>query len=183
MATVAAVRHVAFEDLGILETLFAKRGDTVVYFDAPVANFTDSALQEADLLVVLGAPIGAFDDALYPFLSAEAECIRRRVASDKAVLGICLGAQLIARVLGAQVNPMGVKEIGFKPLELTNEGKQSPLRHLAGVPVLHWHGDCFGLPQGATSLAYTNVSHERGFSLGGKLLSLELSMESEIYCE
>jgi len=140
---------VAFEDLGVLADLFARRGDKVAYYEAQEADFSDAALQDADLLVVLGGPVGAYDDALYPFVAAEAECIGRRLASGKPILGVCLGAQLMARMLGAEVVPMATKEIGFSPLILTEAGRRSPLRHLENIPVLHWHGDRYVLPAGA----------------------------------
>nr|WP_314106581.1 hypothetical protein [uncultured Neisseria sp.] len=125
MAAIAVVRHVAFEDLGVLADLFARRGDKVAYYEAPEADFSDAALQDADLLVVLGGPVGAYDDALYPFVAAEAECIGRRLTSGKPILGVCLGAQLMARMLGAEVVPMVTKEIGFSPLTLTEAGRRS----------------------------------------------------------
>ena len=84
----------------------------------------------------------------YPFLAAEVALIRERLATRRPLLGICLGAQLIARALGARVRPMGRKEIGFAPLQLTPEGLASPLATLGAQPVLHWHGDQFELPAG-----------------------------------
>lgn len=180
MAEVIAVRHVAFEDLGILETLFAQRGDDVRYVDAPLADLGQPDLQNADLLVVLGAPIGAFDDELYPFLIQEVALIQHYIQAGKPVLGVCLGAQLMARILGAQVKPMGIKEIGFAPLKLTPAGEQSPLRHLRDIPVLHWHGDRFDLPEAATRLADTEICSEQAFSWGDKLLGLQFHLEADV---
>ena len=177
MAAIAVVRHVAFEDLGVLANLFARRGDKVAYYEAPEADFSDAALQDADLLVVLGGPVGAYDDALYPFVAAEAECIGRRLAAGKPILGVCLGAQLMARMLGAEVVPMATKEIGFSPLTLTEAGRRSPLRHLENIPVLHWHGDQFDIPAQAVALAATDACPHQAFSLGNQVLALQFHLE------
>ena len=169
MAAIVVVRHVAFEDLGVLADLFARRGDKVAYYEAPEADFSDAALQDADLLVVLGGPVGAY----------EAECIGRRLAAGKPILGVCLGAQLVARMLGAEVVPMATKEIGFSPLTLTEAGRRSPLRHLENIPVLHWHGDRYVLPAGAVRLAYTDVRGEQAFAVGDKVLGLQFHLEAD----
>ncbi|UOO82081.1 glutamine amidotransferase [Uruburuella testudinis] len=179
MAAIAVIRHLAFENLGILENLFTRRGDTFFYIEAPAADFTDPRLQSADLLVILGAPIGAFDEARYPFLNAETACIRTRIEAGKPTLGICLGAQLIARILGAAVAPMGNKEIGFSPLALTEAGTASPLRHLAGTPVLHWHGDQFEIPPQAAHLAASAACPHQAFSVGTHILALQFHLEAD----
>ena len=99
-----------------------------------------------DLLVVLGGPIGAYEEALYPFLATELRLLERRLAAGRPTLGLCLGAQLMARALGARVYPGARKEIGWGALSLAPAGKESCLRHLDGTRVLHWHGDTFDLP-------------------------------------
>ncbi|MGD7215700.1 glutamine amidotransferase-related protein, partial [Ralstonia pseudosolanacearum] len=121
MKTALALRHVPFEHLGVLESLLLGRGYAVRTLDAGLQPLPAEALAAADLVVVLGGPIGAFDDDRYPFLREETDAIARRLAARKPLLGICLGAQLMARALGAAVAPMcdNVKEIGFAPLTLT----------------------------------------------------------------
>lgn len=178
MAQIEVIRHVAFEDLGILADLFAQRGDTVAYTDAMTADFSLPRYQQADLLVVLGAPIGAYDEDRYPFLNPEIECIQSRLQHQQAVLGICLGAQLLARLLGATVQSMPAKEIGYAPLRLTEAGLASPLRHLAGLPVLHWHGDQFTVPATAVELADT-VAAPQAFAAGQKILALQFHLEAD----
>lgn len=177
--TAIAIRHLHFEDLGTLEPLLQSRGYAVRYVDAPTEDLRAPHIADAGLLVVLGGPIGAFDEAAYPFLADELALVRRRLDSQQPLLGICLGAQLIARALGAPVAPMGVKEIGFAPLALTAAGRDSPLAALSGVPVLHWHGDQFGIPPGAQCLAGTATCPHQGFAVGPQVLGLQCHLEAD----
>lgn len=86
------MRHVAFKNLGVLASLFARRGNKMTYYEASEADFPDAALQDADLLVVLSGPVRAYDDALYPFIVAEAKCIGRWLVAGKPILDMCPGA-------------------------------------------------------------------------------------------
>jgi len=113
MKTALAIRHLYFEDLGTLEPLLHEMNYQVRYVDAALDDLATLDVENPDLLVVLGGPIGAYDDVLYPFLATEQQLLRRRLASARPLLGICLGAQLIARALGANVYPLGRKEIGL----------------------------------------------------------------------
>lgn len=178
--TAIAIRHVHFEDLGTLEPLLHKRGYVVRYLDATVDDLTAINALAPDLMIALGGPIGAFDEGIYPFLAHELALIQRRVANRAPILGICLGAQLIARSLGAKVYPLGVKEIGFNPLQLTAEGRQSPLAILGDTPVLHWHGDQFDIPPDALRLAGTEVGVNQAFSLGDTVLGLQFHLEVDV---
>lgn len=177
MKTAVALRHVHFEDLGILETLLPDYGYTFRYLEPAVDDLSSVNLAECDLLVVLGGPIGAFDHESYPFLNAELALIRQRLQSKAPILGICLGAQLMARALGKPVGPMGVKEIGFSPLTLTPAGAHSVLSSLVGVPVLHWHGDRFEIPAGAHLLAETPICPHQAFALDDYALGLQFHLE------
>ena len=178
MPQTAALRHVAFEDLGLLGGVLAQRGHAVTYVDVPVADLADFDPLAADLLVVLGGPIGVYENHLYPFLDAETALLERRLAAGRPTLGICLGSQLIAKALGARVYPSGVKEIGWAPVTLTAEGRGSPLRHLESTPVLHWHGDTFDLPAGALRLASTAACANQAFSVGRTALALQFHAEA-----
>lgn len=179
MKKVIALRHIHFEDLGTLEPVLIEQGYQVQYIDPSVESLRHVGEQDADLLVVLGGPIGAYDEKIYPFLSDELELINKFLLAGKPLLGVCLGAQLIARALGANVYPLGVKEIGFSPLKLSEAGKESPLAALSGIPVLHWHGDQFDIPDGAIHLASTDVGQNQAFSFGTQVLGLQFHLEAD----
>jgi GMP synthase (glutamine-hydrolysing) len=178
MPSTLALRHVPFEDLGTLAPILARRGHAVRYHEVPIAGLADVDPFEPDLLVVLGGPIAAYDDEIYPFLEPEVELVARRLRSGRPTLGICLGSQLMARALGSRVYAAGIKEIGWAPLELTPEGHASSLRHLAGTAVLHWHGDTFDLPEEAVRLASTGGCKNQAFSWRKTALALQFHAEA-----
>lgn len=179
MKTALAIRHLHFEDLGSLQSLLHERGYSVRYLEA--ASDDLHIQEEPDLLVVLGGPIAAFDEREYPFLLDELALIQRQLQRRLPLLGICLGAQLIARALGADVASMGLKEIGFMPLTLTAQGRASALAALeqVPVPVLHWHGDRFEIPEGATLLAGTALCANQAFGVGEQVLALQCHLEAQ----
>lgn len=179
MTTALAIRHVAFEDLGTIHGLLRDRYIDVRMLDAGVDDLTKIDPLQADLMIVLGGPISANDEDAYPFLTEELRILEARLAADRPTLGICLGAQLMARVLGAKVYPTGTHEIGWMPVTLTEAGQHSPLAHLEdiGGQVLHWHGDTFDLPEGTERLASTQVAENQAFSKGTNLLGLQFHLE------
>src|SRR5580704_17439064 len=164
MPSCLAVRHVAFEDLGLLAPLVAARGYHVRYHEAGVDRFDAGTLLAPDLVVVLGGPIGVYEADVYPFLAGEVAAIAARLRANKPLLGICLGAQMMASALGARVAPGPVKEIGFAPLTLTPTGQSSVLALLGPSSVLHWHGDNCDLPAGCEHLASTVHCPVQAFS-------------------
>lgn len=176
--TVYAIRHVHFETLGTFEHQLETAGFVIDYIDVGEGGLSNFDPLEPDLLVILGGPIGVYEDEAYPFLKGELALIAARLASGLPMLGICLGAQLIAAALGARVAPTGVKEIGFAPVQLTEFGKTGPLRHLENVPVLHWHGDGFDLPDGADLLATSDVANQ-AFSYGPNILGMQFHPEAD----
>lgn len=177
MKTCMVVRHVAFEDLGGFAPILEAFGFSNRSIEAGIDDFTALDPLADDLLIVLGGPIGVYEVDRYPFLEAEIAFIGRRLQAGRPVIGICLGAQLMAAALGARVypNPAG-KEIGWGCLELTSEGKRE-LAELANVPVLHWHGDTFDLPDGATLLASTTLARHQAFTWGKAALGLQFHPE------
>lgn len=177
--TAIAIRHVHFEHLGALEPILGEAGYAVRYVEAPTASWVDIHVKRTDLLVLLGGPISVNDAADYPFLEPELALVRQCLAGGRAVLGLCLGAQLMARALGGRVYPMGHKEIGWSPLSLTAAGQRHPLRHLgaAELSVLHFHGETFDLPADAELLASTPLCRNQAFSLGKRALGVQFHPE------
>ncbi|KQT42085.1 glutamine amidotransferase [Aureimonas sp. Leaf454] len=177
--TTLVLRHVHFEDLGSFAGPLQDAGYDIRYSEVDDPDFCAGDPLQPDLLVVLGGPVGVYEGEAYPFIAVEREFIRARLREGRPTLGVCLGAQLIASALGADVFSSGVKEIGFSPLRLTAEGATGPLRHLASLPVLHWHGDTYDLPAGAANLASTAFIENQAFAIGSNVLGLQFHAEVE----
>ena len=172
------ITHVAFEDLGSFETILREAGFNIEYLNAGSDDLGVVSAKTDDLLIVLGGPISVNDIDEYPFIKDELKILTARLAADMPTLGICLGAQLIARALGAKVYPGQHKEIGWAPVKLTAAGSRSALRHLVGeeVRVLHWHGETFDMPEDAEHLATSELYPNQAFSYG-KTLALQFHPE------
>ena len=179
MKSCIALRHVRFEDLGTLAPVLRKRDFNVRYLEAGVDPMEQAEIEDADLLVVLGGPIGVYEAAAYPFLGHEIDVISNRLAALRPTLGICLGAQLMAKALGAEVAPGPAKEIGWAPVDLTAAGRKNALRYLDSLHVLHWHGDNLDLPIGCDNLAFTRNCPFQAFQKGPSVLGLQFHIEAE----
>ena len=175
--TCLVLGHVAFEDLDLLAPIIAAQGYDIRYLQAGVDRIDTAGVKTAELLVVLGGPIGVYEADTYPFIRDEIAAIRARFELDKPVLGICLGAQLMAAALGARVAPGPAKEIGWAPVTLTEAGKRSVLATLATTPVLHWHGDNCELPVGCERLASTEHCPVQAFRRQPWQLALQFHLE------
>ena len=174
------VQHIAFEHLGNLELVLRKHGYAINTFMAGIDEIGPIRKDDPDLLVVLGGPIGVYETDAYPYLETELQLIRDRIARNRPVLGICLGCQLIARALGADVYPGGTKEIGWAPLEIHGDVEGNVLAPMQdAAEVLHWHGDTFDLPTGATRLASSPVYPNQAFSYRDNVLALQFHLEVE----
>ncbi|MFA6172558.1 MAG: type 1 glutamine amidotransferase [Kiritimatiellales bacterium] len=165
------LQHVPFEGLGCIGPWLAGNGHAVsctrLWADD---NFPNTG--KIDGLIVMGGPMGVYDESVYPWLAEEKAFIKQIIAQNKPVLGICLGAQLIAEVLGAHVRKNDQREIGFFPL--TGDGKIFPAEFMA----FHWHGDTFGIPDGAVHLASSAACKNQAFIYRDKVLALQFHLET-----
>ena len=164
---VAVVQHVPYEGPGLIRQALLGQGLTVVV----VRSYAGDSLPDADRidgLVVLGGPMSLTESGRFPFLKAERRLIRTCVARGVPVLGVCLGAQLLASALGADVRADGLVEVGVGEVFLTDAGVRDPLlAHPDGrLPVFHRHQDTFTLPVGAQLLAVSSVYRNQAFRFG-----------------
>ncbi|MBL4792022.1 MAG: glutamine amidotransferase [Citromicrobium sp.] len=179
MKSAIAIRHVGFEDLGAFAPAIRDVGYQVHYWDIGEQDLWTLEPVKTDLLIVLGGPVGAYEDSAYPFLKEEIDILEQRLAAGRPTMGVCLGAQLIARAAGAKVFPGKAKEIGFAPIALTESGRASCLSPFAEDPMtLHWHGDTFDLPDGAERLASTEYCENQAFSMGPNVIGFQFHPEA-----
>ena len=165
------LQHVPFEGLGSMESCLRAHQHTIactqLWNGDPVP-----APDTLDGLIVMGGPMGVHDEAEFPWLAQEKALIRSVIGQNKPVLGICLGAQLIATVLGAKVQKNDHREIGFFPL--TGDGRHFPKHFTA----FHWHGDTFELPGGAVHLASSQACKNQAFQYNARVLALQFHLET-----
>ena len=169
------LQHVPSEDLAGMESWLLQRGHRITY----TRMWTSDAVPEpdkVDCLIVMGGPMGAYEESTYPWLRTEKRWIERAITAGKPIVGICLGAQVLASVLGARVFPHRHKEIGWHPVVPTTAGLASSWMQFAdGGPFMafHWHGDTFDLPPGAVHLARSEACEHQAFSYGDHVLGLQ----------
>ena len=170
-------KHVPFEDIGSIRSWLTTAGYTITctpFFKS--ANLP--ALEEIDLLMVMGGPMSVNDEKRYPWLVPEKQFIRQMVMSGKPVLGICLGAQLIASAMGAKVYPNSVKEIGWFSIYGVSSSDRSIFCFPQSVQAFHWHGETFDLPTGATHIAKSDGCENQAFQLGQSVIGLQFHLET-----
>jgi GMP synthase (glutamine-hydrolysing) len=170
MLTALALRHVAYEDLDGFGPALLDAGYAIEYRDALFDNQPFDPLAP-DLMIVLGSPSAVYERDVFPFIDEELEAVRTRITHERPVLGICFGAQLIANALGEKIHAGRTFEFGWSDLQLTEAGKNSPVRHFAknDRKVFHCHGDTFALPEGAERLASTPLYENQAFRYGPHL--------------
>ena len=170
-------QHVSFEGLGYIEHYLNQAQHQISYskfFASPCLP----SLEHIDALLIMGGPMSVHDHAEYPWLRDEIEFIRRFAATGKPMLGICLGAQLIANALAADVYANPEKEIGWHPISTSKHGKDQVFQFPSCIEVFHWHGETFSLPQGAICLAHSQGCAQQAFQLGRHIIGLQFHLEA-----
>ena len=175
------LQHVPFEGLGSIQTWLDTRAAAITstrLYQEP--RFPD--MSEVDWLIAMGGPMSVNDEHNHPWLNQEKQFIRRAIDSDKVVLGVCLGAQLIASALGAKVYTNKEREIGWFKINRIDGGEFSPLASLfpPSLEVFHWHGETFELPPGTVHLARSEACEHQAFSLGDRVLGLQFHLETTV---
>jgi GMP synthase (glutamine-hydrolysing) len=179
MRKLLVFQHVPYEPLGTLDAQFRDAGFRIRYVNFARVERAKLDVRRYSGLVVLGGPMSVNDAGRYPHLVEEMDAVRQAIAVDMPVLGICLGAQLIAAALGAPVTRNAVKEIGWSEVKRTAAGSGDPLfKHFkATEKIFQWHGDTFALPQGAELLAETAACRHQAFRCGAGVYGLQFHLE------
>ncbi len=172
------LQHAEHEDLGCIAPWLAARGFAVrctrLQRGEPLPALTDY-----DWLIVLGGPMNIYQHAMYPWLVAEKQCIRAALEAGKRVLGICLGAQLVADQLGGPVVRNAETEIGWHAVSLAAAGRRDAA--FKGFPdrftAFHWHGDTFALPLGSEPLMTSDACPQQAFTRGRKVVGIQFHLE------
>lgn len=173
------LQHVPFEELGSIEAELKKRKhqltSTNLYKNEPLPT-----IDNIDWLIIMGGPMGGHDEDKYPWLQKEKRFIQQAIKSGKIVLGICLGAQLIAAALDAKVYKNRHSEIGWFNIKRHPEAESTILSSAIPpqVEVFHWHGDTFDIPTGAKSLASSAACPNQGFILDNRVVGLQFHLET-----
>ena len=177
MIRMSVLQHVEFEGPAAVADWAAQRGFSIRLFHL-YRDTTLPSLSDFDMLTVMGGPMSANDEARLGWLSPEIALVRNAIAADKTVLGICLGAQIIAKSLGARVYPGSANEIGWFPVQRT--AGSHPF--FDGLPdtfkPFHWHGETFDLPHEGTLLAKSEITKTQAFAVGQRVLGLQFHMEA-----
>ena len=176
--SIHALTHVPFEGLGCIEQWINNNNHTLTHtrlFD----NKHLPEVDEFDWLIIMGGPMGVYDEVEYPWLVEEKIFIRKAIDAGKTVIGICLGSQLIAGVLGARVYPNNKKEIGWFDVKLTETAMKHPLfgNFEEQFPVFHWHGDTFDIPAGSDLLMSSDICVNQAFLYKQNVLGLQFHLE------
>lgn len=171
------IRHTPYEGIAGFRLPVEEAGFTIDRVDVTDPAFATMDLTTPDLVVMMGGPMGVYETAAHPWIVHEVERLAERLAADRPTLGVCLGAQMIAAALGSRVYPGPAKEVGFAPIALNAAGLSSPVLHIDRVPVLHWHGDTFDLPEGVELLGSSSLYPHQAYRRGSNLLALQCHPE------
>ena len=179
MSDILVLQHVHTEPLGTISDALDSRGLSYRYVRSYDGEDIPTDFGNAVGLVVMGGPMGVYEQETHPFLTAEMRLIEQALSRGMLVLGVCLGSQLLASVLGADVTPGPRPEIGWAPISLTDDAAVDRLLHPV-TPTFtgfHWHGDVFDLPDGATLLASSEMTECQAFRHGNNAYGFLFHME------
>lgn len=172
------LQHADFEDLGCIAPWLAARGDTVTHTRLYAGEAPPTA-DTFDFLIVMGGPMNIYEYDAHPWLKAEKALIKDAIAAGKRVLGICLGSQLIADVLGGPVTRNAHTEVGWFPVQMNASASQSKL--FSGFPdrymAFHWHGDTFSIAPGARLLASSEACAHQAYDYGNRVAAIQFHLE------
>jgi GMP synthase-like glutamine amidotransferase len=171
------LQHAPFESLGSMEALLRMQGHAISR-SALFASPRLPGLADFDALIALGGPMSVNDEGEYPWLMAEKRLVREAVEEGKIVLGLCLGAQLIASALGAKVRKNAEKEIGWFPIEGAAGADAGSFAFPPSLVAFHWHGEVFDLPAGAIRLASSSACENQAFQIGRQTIGLQFHLET-----
>lgn len=174
---VHVLQHVPFEDIGSMAVWLAAQNASVGYTRWFEADAALPPLDGIDLIIAMGGPMSVNDEADLPWLRAEKAFVRAAVERGIAVLGVCLGAQLIAAALGARVYRNEEKEIGWFPVHAAPDTADA-FRFPETARVFHWHGETFDLPPGAVRLARSAACANQAFQIGRRAIGLQFHLET-----
>ena len=175
------LQHVAFETPGTIIDWATQNNHSISYTYFFEKNHTLPSVNNIDALLIMGGCMNVDEEEKFPWLKIEKQFINECIISQKKVLGICLGAQLIAAALGSKVYKGVEKEIGFFPISFINNSLQHKLFHhfSKGYTVFHWHGDTFDLPANAQLIASTNICKNQAYLIGANVLGLQFHFEMD----
>jgi GMP synthase (glutamine-hydrolysing) len=181
MSRLLVFQHVAAEPLGTLDARIRARGHRIRFHNFQRDPDAQPNVDRYRGLIVLGGPMNVEDQHRYPHLTTELRAIEAALRQDKPVLGICLGAQLLAHVLGGPVRRHERHEIGWYDLITTPEGRSDPVLASMGerAPVFQWHGCTWGLPSGAVQLARTDTCEQQAFRWGSSAYGFQFHLEAD----
>jgi GMP synthase (glutamine-hydrolysing) len=169
------IRHVPHEGIAGFREPIEAAGYRLDRIDVGDPGFGALDLGAPDLLIMMGGPMGVYEQAEHPWIACQLRRLARRLEAGRPTLGVCFGAQMIAAAMGARVYPGPAKEVGFDALTILDPA--SPLGHLTEVPVLHWHGDTFDLPADVELLASSAAYPHQAFRRGPNILALQFHAE------